>query len=172
MVLLNFNFYMIHIIAAISKNNVLGKENKLLWHLPKDFKFFKETTLGHPIIMGRKTFESLPKALPHRTNIVLTGDRNYTKEGAVVVHTLEDAIEKGLSENPDIFICGGGQIYKEALEKGLVDTILLTEIETEINGDAVFPDFDKSQWNLIKKECHTKDEFHDFDFCFVEYRKK
>jgi len=163
---------MINIIAAISKNNVLGKENKLLWHLPKDFKFFKETTLGHPIIMGRKTFESLPKSLPGRTNIVVTGDRNYVKEGAVVTHSLEDAIKVGLSENKEVFVCGGGQIYKESLEKGLVDKIFLTEVDAEIDGDAFFPSFNKQDWEISKKECHTKDEKHDFDFCFVEYLKK
>lgn len=162
---------MVSIIAAVSNNYVLGKENKLLWHLPKDFKFFKETTLNHPIIMGRKTFESLPKALPGRTNIIVTGDRNYTKEGAVVTHSLEEAIELGLSENEEVFICGGGQIYKEALEKNLVDKILLTEVNVEIDGDAFFPNFDKSQWEISKKECHPKDERHSFDFCFVEYLK-
>ncbi len=163
---------MITIISAISKNNVLGKENKLLWHLPTDFKFFKETTFGHPIIMGRKTFESLPKILPGRTNIVVTGDKNYVKEGAVVVHSLEEAIKIGLSENKDVFICGGGQIYKEALEKNLVDKILLTEIDVELEGDSFFPTFDKSGWEINKKECHTKDEKHSYNFCFVEYLKK
>ncbi len=162
----------VSIIAAISKNNVLGKENKLLWHLPKDFKLFKETTIGHPIIMGRKTFESLPKALPGRTNIVVTGDRNYIKEGAVVTHSLEDAIKVGLSENKEVFICGGGQIYKEALEKKLVDKIYLTEIDVGVEGDAFFPTFDKSQWEITKRECHPKDERHSFDFCFVEYLRK
>ena len=163
---------MISIIAAISKNNVLGKENKLLWHLPKDFKFFKETTRGHPIIIKRKTFESLPKALPGRTNIIITGDRNYEKDGVVVAHSLEEAIKVGLSENKEVFICGGGQIYKEALEKNLVDKIYLTEIDVETEGDAFFSDFDKSHWEISKKECHPKDEKHDFDFCFVEYLKK
>jgi dihydrofolate reductase len=162
----------VSIIAAISKNNVLGKENKLLWHLPKDFKLFKETTLGHPIIMGRKTFESLPKALPGRTNIIVTGDRNYVKEGAVVTHSLEDAIKVGLSENQKVFICGGGQIYKEALDKNLVDKIYLTEIDVEVEGDAFFSTFDKSNWEITKKECHQKDERHSFDFCFVEYLRK
>lgn len=163
---------MINIIAAISKNNVLGKENKLLWHLPKDFKFFKDTTLGHPIIMGRKTFESLPKALPGRTNIIITGDRNYKKDGALITHSLEEAIKAGLSEDKEVFICGGGQIYKEALEKNLVDKIYITEIDVEIEGDAFFPTFNKDDWEISKKECHTKDEKHDFDFCFVEYLRK
>lgn len=163
---------MISIVAAISKNNVLGKENKLLWHLPTDFKFFKDTTFSHPIIMGRKTFESLPKVLPGRTNIVVTGDRNYVGEGAVVTHSLEDAIKIGLSENENLFICGGGQIYKEALEKNLVDKILLTEIDVELEGDSFFPAFDKSGWEINKKECHPKDEKHSYDFCFVEYLKK
>lgn len=163
---------MICIIAATSKNNALGKENKLLWHLPKDFKFFKDTTFGHPIIMGRKTFESLPKALPGRTNIVVTGDRNYAKEGAVIVHSIEDAIKIGRSEDKDIFICGGGQIYKESLEKNLVDKMYITEVDTEIDGDTFFPTFDKDAWEISKKECHPKDERHSFDFCFVEYLRK
>ncbi|MDQ5953183.1 MAG: dihydrofolate reductase [Patescibacteria group bacterium] len=122
--------------------------------------------------MGRKTFESLPKILPERTNIIVTGDRNYVKEGAVVTHSLEEAIKLGLSENEEVFICGGGQIYKEALEKNLVDKILLTEVGVEIDGDAFFPTFDKSQWEITKKECHPKDERHSFDFCFVEYLRK
>ncbi len=163
---------MISIIAAISKNYVLGKENKLLWHLPKDFKFFKETTFGHPIIMGRKTFESLPKALPGRTNIIVTGDRNYKKEGAMVTHSLEDGVAVGLSEEKEVFICGGGQIYKEALEKNLVNKMYLTEIDTEVEGDAFFPVFDKSKWEITKKECHDKDDRHTFPFCFVEYLGK
>jgi len=163
---------MVSIIAAKSKNNALGKENKLLWHLPIDFKFFKDTTLGHPIIMGRKTFESLPKALPGRTNIIITGDRNYKKEDAMVTHSLEDAIKLGLSENEEVFICGGGQIYEEALDKNLVNKMYITEVDVELNGDTFFPTFDESKWDLIKKECHTKDERHDFNFCFLEFEKK
>lgn len=163
---------MIHIIAAISKNNVLGKANKLLWHLPKDFKFFKDTTLGHPIIMGRKTFESLPNPLPGRTNIIITGDRSYTQENTIVTHSLEEAIAKAREIDSEIYICGGGQIYTEALEKNLVDTILLTEIDAEFEGDAFFPAFKRDDWHISKRECHTKDDLHDFDFCFVEYVKK
>jgi dihydrofolate reductase len=163
---------MISIIAAISKNYVLGKENKLLWHLPKDFKFFKEKTLGKPIIMGRKTFESLPGILPDRQHIVITRDENYTAEGVVVVSSLEDAIKIGLSKNPDVAIIGGGQIFKEALEKNLVNKMYLTEIDIEIEGDAFFPVFDKSKWEITKKECHTKDDRHTFPFCFVEYLRK
>ena len=163
---------MISIIAAISKNNVLGKENKLLWHLPKDFKFFKEKTTGKPIIMGRKTFESLPGILPNRTHIVVTRDVAYKPEGVVIAKSLEGAIEIGLSENEDIFIIGGGQIFKETLEKNLAQKMYLTEIEMETDGDTFFPVFDRTKWEIIKKECHTKDEKHDFDFCFVEYVKK
>ncbi|MEZ4113993.1 MAG: dihydrofolate reductase [Candidatus Paceibacterota bacterium] len=122
--------------------------------------------------MGRKTFESLPKALPGRTNIVVTGDRNYAKEGAVVVHSIEDAIKTGLSENKDIFICGGGQIYKEALEKNLVDKMYITEVDTEIDGDTFFPTFWIRTLGKFQKECHPKDERHSFDFCFVEYLNK
>lgn len=163
---------MVIIIAAVSKNNVLGKENKLLWHLPKDFKFFKETTLGHPIIMGRKTFESLPGILPGRTHIVITRDKTFSKENIKVANSIEEAIKIGLSENEEVFICGGGQIYKEALEKNLADKILLTEVDTEIDGDALFPIFNKQDWEITKKECHQRDEKHNFDFCFVEYVKK
>lgn len=163
---------MIHIIAAISKNNVLGKANKLLWHLPKDFKFFKHTTTGHPIIMGRKTFESLPGILPNRPHIVVTRDPNFRTEGVETAHSLEEAIAKAREIDSEIYICGGGQIYTEALEKNLVDTILLTEIDAEFEGDAFFPAFNRNDWHISKREYHTKDETHDFDFCFVEYVKK
>ncbi len=163
---------MISIIVAISKNNVLGKENKLLWHLPKDFKFFKETTLGHPIIMGRKTFESLPGILSNRIHIVITRDVNYKPEDVIVSHSLEEAIREAQKYDSEIYICGGGQIYKEALEKRFVDKILLTEIDVDVEGDAFFPTFDTSDWEITKKECHTQDEKHDFEFCFVEYMRK
>ncbi len=161
----------ISIIAAISKNGVLGKENKLLWHLPEDFKFFKDTTMGHPIIMGRKTFESLPGILPGRTHVVVTRDENFQKNGIKTAKSLEEAVQIAQKEDLEVFICGGGQIYKEALEKNLVDKILLTEIDAEIEGDTFFPDFNKSQWNLSHRECHKKDEKHMYDFCFLEYIK-
>src|SRR5690606_7610067 len=108
---------MISIVAAVSKNYALGKENKLLWHLPKDFAFFKKITMGNPIIMGRKTFESLPDILPGRPHIVITRDRNYKKDGVLVVDSLETAIEEGKGLEDNVCIIGGGQIFKEALEK-------------------------------------------------------
>lgn len=163
---------MINIIAAVSKNDVLGKENKLLWHLPKDFKFFKETTFGHPMIMGRKTFESLPGILPGRTHIVITRDQNFSKEGIKVASSVEEAIKIAKEEDEEIFIIGGGQIFKETLEKNLVDKIYLTQIDIEIEGDTFFPALDNTKWEISKKECHTKDDRNNFDFCFVEYLRK
>ena len=138
----------VSIIAAIGKNRELGKDNKLLWHIPEDFKRFKTLTSGHPIIMGRKTWDSLPiKPLPNRYNIVITSTANYEAKGAVVCNSLEDALRRALLAQGDdeCFVIGGGQIYKEALEKGLVDKLYLTIVDAPsadgFDADTFFPDY-------------------------------
>ena len=131
------------IIAAVGKNNELGKNNDLIWHFKEDMKFFKETTTGHPVIMGRKTFESLPKALPGRRNIVITRDPEYKAEGAEVVHSVGEALK--LCEE-DAFVIGGGRIYTEMLP--LCDRLYLTEIDASCDeADIFFPSFDKSMYS-------------------------
>ena len=134
----------ISIIAAVGRNLELGKKNDLIWHFKQDMKFFKETTLGHTVIMGRKTFESLPKALPNRLNVVITSDKGYNAENAVVVSSVEEALK--YCENDESFILGGGMIYKELLP--YADKLYLTEIEDSCeDADTFFPSFDKEKYN-------------------------
>ena len=160
---------MITLIAAAAENNALGKDNDLLWHLPEDFKRFKQITSGHYIIMGRKTFESFPKPLPNRTHIIITRQEEYLVDGCLVVHSLEEALEIS-PQNEEVFIIGGAQIYKQALP--FADKIDLTRVHIELDADAFFPDFNTSEWNLVFSEKHVKDEKHQFDFTFETYIKK
>jgi dihydrofolate reductase len=161
-------------IAAVSKNRVIGKNNDLPWKLPDDTKFFMEKTKGHHAIMGRKNYESIPhkfKPLPNRTNIVVTRQDNFNAPGCIVV----DSLEKGLaiardSQEPEAFIIGGAEIYKLGLP--YANRLYLTEINAEIQGDTFFPHYDKSHWREISREHHKKDERHDYDFDFVVYSKK
>jgi dihydrofolate reductase len=160
---------MITLIAAAAENNALGKDNDLLWHLPEDFKRFKQITSGHYIIMGRKTFESFPKPLPNRTHIIITRQEEYLVEGCLVVHSLDEALEIA-PQNEEVFIIGGAQIYEQALP--FADKIDLTRVHTELEADAFFPEFNTSEWNLVFSEKHFKDEKHQFDYTFETYIKK
>jgi dihydrofolate reductase len=160
---------MITLIAAAAENNALGKDNDLLWHLPNDFKRFKEITSGHHIIMGRKTFESFPKPLPNRTHIIITRQKEYLVENCIVVHSLENAIAIA-PQNEEVFIIGGAQIYEQSIP--LADKIDLTRVHTSLDADAFFPEFDTSEWNLVFSEKHFKDEKHQYDFTFETYLKK
>ena len=154
------------LIAAIDENRVLGKDNQLIWHLPEDLKRFKRLTTNHAIIMGRKTFESLPKALPNRHNIVVTRNRNYFKEGVTICHRLEEAISCA-SEDEQPFIIGGGQIYEQAI--GLASVIELTKIHDQFEGDVFFPEIDNDKWTIINEQPM---EHPEFDYSFVTYIKK
>ena len=156
------------LIAATSQNNALGKDNKIIWHLPDDFKRFKELTSGHHIIMGRKTFESFPKPLPNRTHVVITRQKNYTPEGCIVVNSIEEAFEI-CPKNEDVFLIGGAEIYKLGLP--FTDKIELTFINETFEADAFFPEIDFSEWKLTNEEFHAKDEKHAHDFSFQTYMK-
>lgn len=160
---------MITMIAAVAENNALGKNNELLWHLPDDFKRFKQVTSGHYIIMGRKTFESFPKPLPNRTHIVITRQKDYHPEGCIVVNTIEKALEISQKE-AEVFIIGGGEIYNLALP--FADKLDLTRVHDTFEADAFFPEFDAAQWQLISEEYHPKDERHQTDFTFQTFVKK
>ena len=160
---------MITIIAAAAANDALGKDNKLIWHLSNDLKRFKKLTSGHHIIMGRKTFESFPKALPNRVNVVITRDKNYTAENAVIVHSIEEALHLA-KEDTQPFIIGGGEIYKQSL--ALTDRIELTRVHHDFEADTFFPKIDPEQWNIIAQEDCSKDEKHQYDYSFITYEKK
>ena len=160
---------MLTMIAAAAENNALGKDGDLVWHLPDDFKRFKKLTTGHHIIMGRKTFESFPKPLPNRTHIVITRNRDYTKEGCIVVHNLEDALKIAEGDTKP-FIIGGGEIYKLALNAS--EKIELTRVHDTFEADAFFPEIDLSKWELINEEFHEKDERHSVSFTYLTYVKK
>ena len=162
---------MISLIAGIGKNNELGKGNTLLWHMPNDLKHFKEITSGKTVIMGRKTFESLPNgALPNRRNIIITRDKEYNAEGIEIVYSLDEAIEKIKDEN-ESFIIGGAEIYKQAIDKA--DKLYITHIEAEDKeADTFFPVIDKEIWKATKIEDFKDDPQNPFDYSFVEYRRK
>ncbi|WP_111706369.1 dihydrofolate reductase [Lutibacter citreus] len=160
---------MITIIAAIANNNALGKDNKLIWHLPADLKRFKKTTSNHHIIMGRKTFESLGKPLPNRVNIVITRNKNYIAEGCLVVNSLTDAIEAAKAdENP--YILGGAEIYKQALE--VADKLDLTFVHHTFEADVFFPEIDMDIWEEKSREFYNADDKNAFAFSFVTYLRK
>lgn len=156
-------------IAAAAENNALGKDNKLVWHLPNDFKRFKEITSGHYIILGRKTFESFPKPLPNRTHVIITRNKNYKAEGCIIVNSLEEALNK-VPKNQDTYIIGGAEIYKQSIH--LSDKIELTRVHTTCEADAFFPEINPLEWKLIFEEMHTKDEKHNFDYTFQTFIKK
>ncbi len=155
----------ITLVVAASENNAIGKDNKLLWHLPKDMRFFKNTTWAMPILMGRKTFESLGnKLLPGRMNIIISNQKGLIIEGAIVVNNLAAAIEMAKSNNyKELMVIGGGQIYDLALP--LANKIWFTRVHTNIEGDTYFPTIDKS-WNLSSVESHQADEKHLYSFDF------
>lgn len=163
----------ISMIAAMSRNRVIGKDNDIPWHLPDDFKFFKDTTKHHHVIMGRKNYESLPhkfRPLPDRPNVIITRQDNYPVEGARVVTSLDAALDVARNaDEPEAFIIGGGEIYKLGL--AIAETIYLTEIDGEIAGDVFFPEFDKKIWKEVDRLHHPTDERHKFAFDFVTYKK-
>ncbi len=161
---------MITIIAAIGNNNELGKGNDLIWYLPADLKRFKKRTTGHPIIMGRNTFESIGKPLPNRRTIIITRNTSYQKEGCEVVHSLEDAIEL-IASQEDAFIIGGAQIYKEAMEKNVVDQLDITKVDQDFDADVFFPAIDSMVWEEVSRENFSPDEKNLFTYSFINYKK-
>jgi len=164
------------IVVAISKNYAIGKDNDLLWRLPDDFRFFKQVTLDHVVILGRKTFDSLPGLLPRRTFVIITRQEDYqAPEGHYAVNSLEEALSlcEVKRQEKEVYIIGGGTIYKESLDKNLVDRMHITEVMANIEGaDTFFPQFDHSQWQETERVHHPADEKHHYAFDFVTYEKK
>lgn len=160
---------MITIIAAVAANNALGKNNQLIWHIPADLKRFKKVTSNHHVIMGRKTYESLGKPLPNRTNIIITRNKEYTVEGCVIVNSLQEAIEVA-KEDSNPFILGGAQIYKQALD--FADKLDLTLVHHNFEADAFFPEIDLKIWKEISREDFKANEKNSYNYSFVTFIKK
>ena len=162
---------MITIIAAIANNNALGKDNDLIWHLPADLKRFKKVTSGHHILMGRNTFESIGKPLPNRTSVIITRNNDYFKDGCLIANSIEEAIELS-KEDADVFIIGGEQIYKQAIEKELVDRLDITIVHHEFEADVFFPEIDMNVWKEASRENFIADAKNKYDYSFVSYVRK
>lgn len=156
-------------IAAAGESNELGKDNKLLWHLPDDFKRFKALTSHHHIIMGRKTFESFPKPLPNRTHIVITRQENYPNHNCIVVKSIDEAI-KAVKGQETVFVIGGGEIYKQFMP--YIDRIELTRVHGKFDADTYFPEINLKEWHLTHKEHHPKDDKHSFAFDYETFIRK
>ena len=157
------------LIAAVSRNNVIGKDNKMPWHLPADLQFFKTTTLGKPIIMGRKTWESLGRILPGRRHIVVTRNKDYTAEGVEIIHSTDAALKQA-SNVDEAVIIGGAHLYGEMLPHA--DRLYLTEIDAEFEGDTFFPEWNKEEWEVVSSETHPADEKNSFPYRFVVYDRR
>ena len=158
----------ITLIVAAAENNAIGNGNRMPWHLPNDFKYFKEKTLNHSVVMGRKTFESIGKPLPERRNIVMTKNTNYLHEEVDVANNIDELLLYCRDER-EIFIIGGAEIYKQTLP--LAHKVLLTRVHTTVDGDAFFPELPANEWKLISAEKHEKDDRHAFDYTFEVYER-
>jgi dihydrofolate reductase len=155
-------------IVATDLNNAIGKNNQLLWHLPADLKFFKTTTMGCPVIMGRKTYESIGRLLPGRKNIIITRNSDYKIEGAQIFNSIEDAI-KSLNEEK-IFIIGGAEIYNQSLN--FTNEVYRTLVKHSFEADTYFPELENKNFKLVWEECFSADEKNKFDYCFQKWEKR
>lgn len=160
---------LISLVAAAGNNNVIGGNNKLLWKMPADMKFFMNLTIGHPVIMGRKTYESFGRPLRDRRNIVITRDKNLTLNGCEVVHSLDEAI-KLIKEDTEVFIIGGAEIYRQSM--AIANKIYLTRIYGDFEGDSYFPAIDDKEWKETSHLEQKADEKNPYPFAFLEYLKK
>lgn len=161
-------------IVAQAQNRVIGRDNKLPWYLPGDLKYFKQATLGKPIVMGRKTFDSIGKPLPGRLNIVITRDQRYQSDGVKVVHSLQEAIELAESQAlidgaEELMIIGGEQIYAQALS--LAERLYITQVHAEVEGDAHFPVFDPADWQELGREDFSAEGPNPYDYSFIVYQR-
>ncbi|RYE21153.1 MAG: dihydrofolate reductase [Sphingobacteriales bacterium] len=161
---------MISLVVAAAENNAIGKNNQLLWHLPNDLKFFKNTTWAGVVIMGRKTFESVNKPLPGRLNIVITSNADWKFDTVKTATGLQEAIDIATAENfKEIFIIGGGEIYKQAMP--MANVIYMTRVHTNLEADTFFPEIKTNEWQLIRKDDVSKDEKHAYDYSFERWEK-
>ncbi|MBC7829107.1 MAG: dihydrofolate reductase [Chitinophagaceae bacterium] len=162
---------LISLVVAASENNAIGKDNKLLWHLPNDMRFFKNTTWAMPVIMGRKTFEALGKPLTGRTNIVITRQKTWKAEGAKAVKNMDEAIrEASHADAKEAFVIGGGEIYRQSMSRAR--KIYLTRVHAALDGDTYFPEVNEIEWNLVSNLDFDADNKHAFSYSFQIWERK
>ena len=158
----------ISLIVAMGRNKVIGRNNSLPWYLPADMKRFKEITTGKPVIMGRKTFESIKKPLPNRINIIVTHDVNYKAEGCMIAHSVEEAL-KAAEGKDEVMVIGGSKIYEQFLP--IANKIYLTVIDEDFDGDTFFPEYKKEDWKEVSREEHKEDEQNWYDYVYITSEK-
>ncbi|MCJ8164908.1 dihydrofolate reductase [Pontibacter sp. E15-1] len=161
---------MIAIVVAAAENNVIGKDNGLIWHLPADLRHFKQITMGHPMVMGRKTYESIGQPLPGRTSIIVTSQPDFAAEGCLVAHSLQEGLTQAKQLDEEVCIIGGGEIFRQALP--LTDTIYLTRVHHTFEGDVFFPELDEAVWETVEEEHHAPDDKNKFSYTFLKLRRK
>ncbi len=160
----------ISIIVAVAEENVIGKNNQLLWHLPADLRHFKELTTNQVVIMGRKTFESIGKLLPNRISIIISRNKNFFVNGAIIVDSVEKSLSEALNfQGREIFIIGGAEIYSQTLH--LANKIYLTKVNANFDGDSFFPKIENSEWKIIERVDYQADEKNIFSYSFIIYEK-
>jgi dihydrofolate reductase len=161
---------MISHIFAMDQNRVIGKDNRLPWHLPADLAYFKKVTMGHAIMMGRKTFESIGRPLPGRENVIVTRNRSFRAEGCTVLHSLEEVRQFAANRDDEVFVIGGAELFQATLP--VADRLYITKIEASFPGDTFYPAFDESQWQLVSYTKGIKDEKNPYDYAFMVYERK
>lgn len=166
----------VSLIVAMDLERGIGRDNDLMWHLPEDMKFFKDTTVGQIVVMGRKNYDSIPtkyRPLPNRENVILTRNKNFKAEGCTVFHSMKECMEAYKNEEErTVFIIGGGEIYKIALEEGYIDEMYITHVNENYGPDTFFPDFDLTLWNVETIKTHEKDAKNEASFTVLKYTRK
>ncbi|GIN77574.1 Dihydrofolate reductase [Bacillus paralicheniformis] len=161
---------MISLITAMDRNRLIGKDNDLPWHLPQDLKYFKEVTKGHAVIMGRKTFESIGRPLPHRENIIVTSNKELDIPNCQVMHSTEEAVRFAKNKNEECFVIGGSTLYAEILP--FADKLYVTKIDETFEGDRYFPEFSEAEWEIVSRRKGLKDDKNPYDYEFLVYQRK
>jgi dihydrofolate reductase len=158
-------------LVAVSENNVIGKNNQLPWNLPNDFKYFKNKTWGMPVVMGRKTYESMEKELKGRINIVVTTNKEWKREIVIVTSSIDEGIKKAEETDcKEIFIIGGGEIFKQSMD--IANRLYITRVHASVEGDTFYPSIDETKWKLISEDPHPADEKHQFAYTFQVWDRK
>ncbi len=160
---------MITLVVAADSKNGIGKNNEMPWHMPADLRHFRRVTTGHPIVMGSKTYKAIGKALPGRTNIVVTRNSNWFEEGILIVNSLKEALKHAKKIDENVMVIGGGEIFKQTLP--LADAVEFTRIEADVQADTFFPELPEGEWEMVSEECHDADDKNPYRYCFQRYER-